>query len=99
MSMSHYCIVRADLSHGLRAANLIHAAGESSPGELPEHTRAVALEARDEEHLLVLEEELRAAQVEHTPIREDGELLAIGLRPTQDLSRVRKVTSSLPLIH
>lgn len=98
MSMSHYCIVRADLSPGVRAANLIHAAGESSSGQLPQNTRAVALEARDEEHLLVLEDQLREAEVPHQAIREEGQLFAIGIRPTEELFRVRKVTSSLPLI-
>lgn len=98
MNLSHYCITRADLAVGLMAAYLVHAAGESSPGELPENTRAVALEARDEEHLRVLEEGLKEAEVPHKAIWEDGELYAIGIEPTEDLGEIRKVTSSLPLI-
>ena len=96
--MSHYCITRADLAVGLMAAYLIHAAGESSPGELPKDTRAVALVARDEEHIRVLEDELKEAGVAHRAIWEEGELYAIGIEPTEDLVGIRKVTSSLPLI-
>jgi len=98
MSHSHYCITRSDLAIGLMAAYLIHAAGESSPGELPSDTRAVALVARDEEHIRVLEGELKEAGVSHRAIWEDGELFAIGISPTADLSQIRRVTSSLPLI-
>lgn len=96
--MSHYCIARLDLAVGLLAAYLVHAAGESSPGDLPKDTRAVALGARDEEHLRVLEEDLKRAEVPHKAIWEDGELYAIGIAPTADLTRIRRVTSSLPLI-
>jgi len=98
MDLSHYCITRADLAVGLVAAYLIHAAGESSPGELPEGTRSVALAARDEEHIRIIENELKEADVPHKAIWEDGELFAIGIRPTDDLSRIRRVTSNLPLI-
>lgn len=98
MSFSHYVITRTDLVIGLMAAYLVHAAGESSPGDLPEETRAVALAARDEEHLRVLEEELKMAKVPHRAIWDDGELFAIGIVPTSDLSTIRQVTSSLPLI-
>ena len=96
--LSHYCIIREDLPFGQKAAYLIHAAGESSPGQLPKNTRAVALAARDEEHLRQLERQLEHASVEHAAIWEDDQLWAIGIRPTHDLGRLRKVTSSLPLI-
>lgn len=98
MDLSHYCITRLDLAFGLIAAYLVHAAGESSPGDLPDNTRAVALGARDEEHMRVLEEELKEAEVPHRAIWEDGELFAIGIAPTNDLSAIRRVTSCLPLI-
>lgn len=97
--LSHYCIVRGDLEHGPRAAYLVHAAGESSPGNLPEDTRAVALQARDEAHVAELVDALTAAGVDHVPILEDdGHLYAIGIRPAHDLARIRRVCSSLPLV-
>lgn len=98
ISLSHYCIARLDLAFGLVAAYLVHAAGESSPGDLPKDTRAVALGARDEGHLRVLEDDLKEAGVPHRAIWEDGELYAIGIAPTADLSKIRRVTSTLPLI-
>jgi hypothetical protein len=44
-------IVRADLPQGVRSAQIIHAAGESSPGWLPNGTYAVALWRADERSL------------------------------------------------
>jgi hypothetical protein len=96
--LSHYCIIREDLDLGLKAAYLIHAAGESSTGTLPPNTRAVALAARDEEHLRVLEDLLKRAEVDHHAVWEDEQLFAIGIEPTADLDRLRKVTSNLPLV-
>jgi peptidyl-tRNA hydrolase len=101
--LTHYCLVRQDLPRGVLAAQLIHAAGESSPGGLPENTFAVALAAKSEEHLLHLEEKLRRLSIPHAAIREpdapwDGALMAIGLAPVADRNQVKKVTSSLPLL-
>lgn len=42
------------LPRGLLAAQVVHAAGESSPGDLPEGTHAVVLAAEDQQHLRVL---------------------------------------------
>src|SRR6185436_16675151 len=86
---THYCIVRADLPRGVLAAQLIHAAGESSPGGLPEGTRAVALAAQGELHLASIERHLRQLGIDHRAIREpdppwDGALMAIGLAPVHD---------------
>lgn len=102
-SLTHYCILRKDLPLGTLAAQLIHAAGESSPGELPSHTYAVALAARNEKHLEFLEEKLRRLAIPHVAIREpdapwDGALMAIGICPVADRNQVKKVTSSLPLL-
>ena len=98
----HYVIVRADLPLGTIVAQTIHAAGESSPGDLPQGTRAVALAARSESELLALERRLTSRQIAHAAIREPdppfyGQLLAIGVAPC-DRELVRKEVSSLPLI-
>jgi hypothetical protein len=45
-------IVRADLPRGIQAAQIIHAAGESSPGKLPDGTFAIALSVPDEAALV-----------------------------------------------
>lgn len=98
--LTHYCLVRADLSPGLQAANLIHAAGESGP--VPEHTHAVALHCRDEAHLREVWARLQGAGVKHTAILEcdgehAGELMALGCAPAPR-KEVRKLLSSLPLV-
>ena len=81
------------------AAMLVHAAGESSPGNLPDETRAVALVA-DEGRLAFLAQKLEVAGIPHHRIEEDGELYAIGIAPVSgdELVVVQKATSSLPLI-
>lgn len=101
--LTHYCILRADLPFGAQAAQLIHAAGESAPGDLPSGTYAVALAARSEEHLKFLEEKLRRFSIPHVAVREpdppyNGALMAIGIKPVADRNQVKKVTSSLPLL-
>lgn len=97
--LSHFCVVRSDLPSGVRIAYCIHAAGESVRDPVPSGTRAVALAARDEEHLRSVAEQFELHEVAHTAIWEDGELFAVGVTPTADLSQVRRVTSSLPLVH
>lgn len=100
-SLTHYCILREDLPFGTQAAQLIHAAGESSPGDLPEGTYAVALAAKSEKHLEFLEEKLRRLAIPHVAIREpdrDHELMAIGIEPVADRKLVKKVTGNLALI-
>lgn len=96
-------IVRADLPRGTLAAQVVHAAGESSPGRLPPGTRAVVLAARDEAHLAQLEHLLRQMAIPHHPIREPDPphfhaLMAIGIVPLVDRGRVHPVTGQLPLL-
>lgn len=84
------------------SAQLLHAAGESSPGNLPEGTYAVALAARNEMQLLALEKKLISKNIPHAAIRESdepygGQLMAIGIAPC-DRSLVRKEVSSFGLI-
>lgn len=98
----HYCIGRTDLPIGVLCAQLIHAAGESSPGNLPQDTRAGALGAKSEFDLLKIEQKLKKLNIPHAAIREpdapwNGQLMAIGIVPCRR-SLVRKVVSNLPLI-
>lgn len=102
-SFTHYCIVRADLPRGVLAAQLIHAAGESSPGGLPKGTRAVALAACDELDLVRIERRLQQLGIDHRAIREpdppwDSALMAIGLVPVHDRTTLRRALRRLPLL-
>jgi hypothetical protein len=97
--LCHYVIVRGDLPHGSQVAQTIHAVGETSTFLHPEGTIAVALSARNKDHLLELDQLLTKADIAHRLIMEcDGEPMAIGLSPTKDRDRIRKVLSSLPLV-
>lgn len=99
----HYVIIRSDLPRGVQIAQTIHAAGESSPGNLPPSTHAVALEAPDEKSLLDLELRLIGARIEHVAIREPDEpynnqLMAIGIKPQVRGKTLRKVLSRFALV-
>jgi len=101
--LTHYCILREDLPRGVLAAQLIHAAGESSPGDLPKNTFAVALAARDATHLEFVESKLQDLGIPHHAIREpdepwNGALMAIGIPPVEDRNTLKKAVSSLPLL-
>jgi hypothetical protein len=98
----HYCIVRDDLPRGVLAAQLIHAAGESSE-RVVSGTHAVALAAKDEAHLSRIEAKLQRRGIAHTAIREpdapyNGALMAIGIEPVADRRLVRPVTKGLRLL-
>ena len=80
----------------------MHAAGESSPGNLPPDTYAVVLTARDELHLTLVAEALESKGVELVRVYEpdapyDGAMTAIGLRPARK-EVLRRHLSSLPLL-
>lgn len=100
---AHYCITRRDLPRGVQAAQLIHAAGHSSPGsELPHGTLAIALTCADEVELCDLYRKLRMSGIRAVAINEpdspyDGQLMAIGLPPAYR-STYRRFTSNLPLL-
>ncbi len=84
------------------AAQLIHAAGESSPGNLSPGTYAVCLAARNEAHLLEIEERLKLREIPHSAIREpdppwSGALMAIGISPAAWME-ARRALSTLPLL-
>lgn len=98
----HYAVVRRDLPLGVICAQLLHAAGESSPGNLPPNTHAVVLMVEDEQQLLALESTLLAAGVRMFPIREPdapwcGALMAIGF-PPQLRAGLRDHLRHLPLM-
>ena len=86
----------------MQAANLVHAAGESSPGDLPSGTIAVALVVPDEASLWRAAHALRSAHVAHVPIIESngpyaGQLPAVGVRPGRK-EDVGRPLSALPLL-
>lgn len=100
--MTHYVVVRADLPRGIQAAQIVHAAGESSPGDIVEGTFAVVLAAPDEESLMAVAARLLRERVAFVPIFEpdapyDGALMAIGLRPARK-ETLRRYLSALPLL-
>lgn len=102
-TITHYCVIRQDLPRGVLAAQLIHAAGESAGGVLPTSTIAVALAARDEAHLVTIEQQLRRLAIPHRAIREpdppwNGALMAIGIAPVCDRAAVSRVTGALGLL-
>lgn len=84
------------------AAQLIHAAGETSPGNLPDNTHAIALAAKDEAELIAISEELKAQGIPHLMIDEcdapyTGQFMAIGI-PPMEREKLRKVLSKYPLL-
>ena len=94
--------MRRDLPLGVLAAQLTHAAGESSE-RIPSGTYAVVLSADNESHILKIESKLVQLGIEHHAVREpdepwNGALMAIGISPTKDRSMVRPVTRALRLL-
>lgn len=95
-------MIRADLPAGTQAAQLIHAAGQSSPGDLPANTYAVALTVPDEGTLRALAATLeRAGLPRHLIVESDapytGQAMALGIPPT-DRKLLKKYLSSYPLV-
>lgn len=81
---------------------LIHAAGESSPGNLDEGTYAIALTVPDEGAMRAVSARLKLAGVSHVRVTEpdapySGQLMALGLVPARK-EDVRRFLSSLPLL-
>lgn len=98
----HYVIVREDLPRGLQAAMMVHAAGESSPGNLPDDTHAVVLTVADESELMKLRLRLLANYIQHRAIIEpdpplSGQLVAIGIVPARK-EKLRAYLANLPLL-
>jgi len=95
--------VRRDLPRGVQAAQLIHAAGHSSPGKaLPQSTYAIALSCADEAELRELAKRFQEDGIHCHRINEpdepyNGQLMALGLPPAYK-STYRRFISNLPLI-
>lgn len=94
-------IVRRDLPLGVVAAMIVHAAGESSSGNLAPNTHAVVLCVEDEQSLLALSDRLAAAGCVHVTVREPdppyaGAAMALGL-PPQDRASLRPHLKRLAL--
>jgi hypothetical protein len=94
--------VRADLPVGVQAAQIIHAAGYSSSGDLPEGTYAVALTTRDESELRSLALTLaREGHRANLIIEQDepytGQAMALGIAPC-DRRALRPILRKLPLM-
>lgn len=86
----------------MQAAQIIHAAGKSSPGNLPDGTFAIALAAKDEHDLCALAARLKLAGIErHLIIEVDppytNQAMAIGI-PPMDRRLLKKLLSSYPLL-
>lgn len=89
------------MPRGVLAAQVIHAAGESSSNPVPKGTIAVALEA-SKEQLLSLEKRLIEDNIPHQSIYEpdppfNGEITAIGVYPDYG-DKLRKYFSQFPLV-
>ena len=79
---------------------LVHAAGESSPGNLPDGTFAVVLSVPNERSLVRLADRLRLAGVQFVAVFEpdmEDAMMSIGLVPGRK-EVVGKHVSSLPLL-
>lgn len=79
-------MVRDDLPRGIQAAQIVHAAGESSPGNLSSGTFAVVLSVPNEQALCELRARLSIAPLAHVGVYEpdapwNNALMAIGIVP------------------
>jgi len=95
-------IVREDLPRGVQSAMLVHAAGESSPGNLKDGTYAFVLSVPNEEALMVVAAKLIRARVAFVTVFEpdapyNGQLMALGVIPARK-EDLRKHLSALPLL-
>ena len=102
-SLTHYVIVRKDLPPGFQAAQIVHAAGESSQGKLLPNTNAVVLSVDNENDLWWIAGQISIAGIAHVLIREvdppySGQYTALGIVPLGDRSRVKKIFSKLSLL-
>ncbi|NUO50680.1 MAG: hypothetical protein HOV80_17645 [Polyangiaceae bacterium] len=94
--------MREDLPRGVQAAQIVHAAGESSPGNLSSGTNAVVLTVPGEREMIALAARLVLAGIAHVRIHEpdapwSNALMAIGCRPDRK-EVLRKHLSALPLL-
>jgi len=87
---------------GPLAAQVAHAAGNSSPGNLPDHTIAVVLGVCNEQALEAVAKRLTLAGIEFVRVVEDdapyhGQLMALGCKPGRK-EVIGRPLSGLPLL-
>lgn len=95
-------VVRRDLPRGIQAANIVHSAGESSPGNLHSGTHAICLTVPNEEELRKVADKLGEAGVPFVSIIEvdapfTDQLMAIGCVPAGK-EALKRCLSALPLL-
>lgn len=79
---------------------IVHAAGESAVN-IQQGTYAVVLRAKNEGHLLQLEQRLQVHQVPHSAFREpdwQDALMSIGIFPVEDRRSVRRFLRGFSLL-
>lgn len=86
----------------MQAANIVHAAGESSPGNLPSGTYAIVLSVPNELALRDVAAQLAKAGIACVHVREpdapfDHQMMAIGVAPGRK-EVLRRHLSSLRLL-
>lgn len=99
--MHHYIVVRSDMPTGVQMAQAVHAAGESSSGDLEPDTHAVCLHAASEAQLHTIHNHLTEAGISSVLVKEPdppflGQATAIGI-PPGPRERVRRILRDLPL--
>lgn len=84
-------------------AQTIHAAGESSQGNLPEGTIAIALQVPGEVMLRTVSDSLKRYGIDHKLITEPdkpwcGQAMAIGCVPSSDRNKIKRILGGLQLV-
>lgn len=84
------------------SAQLVHAAGESVSSRLSTGTHAIVLGIESESQLRTLANKLEQLKIPHKLIVEvdapyTGQATAIGIEPTCDRKKIRRLISNLPL--
>lgn len=108
MPLTHYILIRRDLTTGAGCAQITHAAGESFADycadrwldDIPRGTVAVVLGVRSERALREWQRRFNDHGIPYRAIWENAgpyanQLTAIGCWPTDDRERIRKVVRHL----
>lgn len=104
VALHHYCIVREDVSWGVQAAQLAHAAGQTG-GHAALGAHVVVLGVPNERVLERVRVRLSSLGVAHRAIHEPdapwfGALMAIGIEPMDRRNpHLRRAVARLSLLH
>ncbi len=98
----HYILVRKDLPLHIQAINIAHAAGESIQTPIPSTTRVALFHVHDLNQLQEYESVLIKKQIPHATVYEPDHpyynaKMALGVTPTQQHSKMRKIFHHLNL--